>query len=103
MLSALTSLMGGGSIAPGGGTATSGDASAGIQLDFTSNNAFSVGGSGKQTVDATASTSSEKDQSTAAGAASGTSSTANDKTLLYIGAGIIGLVVVIGAFALLKD
>lgn len=85
----LSSLLGvGGGLSAGGGTATSGDASAGIKLDFTSNNAFSVGGSGEQKVNAATST----------GETGGT-----DKTLLYAGIGIVGLVAIIGAIVLLKD
>ena len=60
MLGALTSLTGGGGISAGGGgpsSAKAGDASSSLNLDFTSNNAFSVGGSGKQDVSASASTS----------------------------------------------
>ena len=83
MLGAFTSLTGGGGISAGGGgpsTAKAGDASSNLNLDFTSNNAFSVGGSGKQDVSASASTSD--------GLSGGGSN-----VLIYvaIGAGVLGL------------
>lgn len=81
--------MGGGSISPGGGgpsNAKAGDASSNIAFDFTSNNAFTVGGSGKQSVDA---------------ATSGGGATGNN-TLLYIGIGVAAVALLAAVYATSK-
>lgn len=90
MLGALTSLTGGGGISAGGGgpsSAKAGDASSSLNLDFTSNNAFSVGGSGKQDVSASASTSD------------GLTGGSNVLTYVAIGVGILALGAVVFVIA----
>lgn len=82
-LSSLSSLTGGGGISAGGGgpsSAATGDTSSMVNLDFTSNNAFSLGGSGKQ--DVNAATTQDK-------------SSGSSNTPLYIALGV-GAIAVIG-------
>lgn len=77
----------GGSAGPS--AAKSGDVSAGINYDFTSNNAFSVGGSGKQVQTATASTSEDLPG-------------AKDNTLTYISIGVGALSLLLVGFLLVR-
>ena len=67
---------------PSSTASESGDASSGLKLDFTSNNAFNLGGSGTSSQSANA----NKDQS--AGNVSG------NNVVLYVALGIAGLAVI---------
>lgn len=59
-----------------------GDVTSNLNLDLTSNNAFSVGGSGSSS------------QAASADKSSGLDSTAKSNTLLYVGLGVLGVTVI---------
>lgn len=87
MIPGLSSLTGGGGLSAGGGgpsTATGGDTSSVVNFDFTSNNAFNLGGSG------------ESSQAAATGA---DKSSSGSNTLLYVA---IGAAVLIGSLYIIK-
>lgn len=88
----LGAFMGGGDkgSTPSSNSAKSGDASSGVTLDFSANNSFTVGGSGKTSSDA------------ALGGSSG-STNSNSNMALYIALGVAGVAIVgVIAFAALR-
>ena len=77
----------GGTAGPSG--SKSGDVSAGINYDFTANNAFSVGGSGKQVQTASAATSEDLPSN-------------KDNTLTYISIGVGALSLLLVGFLIVR-
>lgn len=77
----------GGAAGPSG--SKSGDVSAGINYDFTANNAFSVGGSGKQVQTASAATSEDLPSE-------------KNNTVTYIALGVGGLALLLVGFLVLR-